>query len=142
MKELLNEIYNKAQQYGQCGLLRGDESLSELVNLIFTPQGVEFMITHNFPDLDILRKFKEYHPEQYGLYIDGGDIDLTETRRIFLIGNTVATLNYRETAANKIYLMHGAKARINAAGYAVVRVEADPTSEVSTVIAEHGKILI
>lgn len=142
MKELLNEIYNKAQQYGQCGLLRGDESLSDLVNLIFTPQGVEFMITHNFPDLDILQKFKEYHPEQYGLYIDGGAIDLTETRRVFLIGNTDATLNYRETAANKVYLMHGAKARINAAGYAVVRVEADPTSEVSTVIAEHGKILI
>ena len=142
MKELLNEIHNKAQELGQCGLFRGDETLEELIGLMFSPRGIEFMITNNFPDIGAFRRLKEHHPERFGVYIDCGKISLSEARKVFLIGDTTAELKYRETAANLVYLQHGASAQIHAAGYAVVRIESDITSHISTDTSDHGKILI
>ena len=98
MRELIEKIYRRAQAIGACSLFTGKETLEELVSLMFRPQGIEFMLQHKFPDLDTLREFKPYHPERFGVYIDCGEIDLTEARKVFLIGNTVARLKYREIA--------------------------------------------
>ena len=82
MRELIEKIYRRAQAIGACSLFTGKETLEELVSLMFRPQGIEFMLQHKFPDLDTLREFKPYHPERFGVYIDCGEIDLTETKAI------------------------------------------------------------
>ena len=141
MRELIEKIYRRAQAIGACSLFTGKETLEELVSLMFRPQGIEFMLQHKFPDLDTLREFKPYHPERFGVYIDCGEIDLTEARKVFLIGNTVARLKYREIARNQVYLMCGAKAQITASGYAVVRIENDFHSDINTTATENAVIL-
>lgn len=120
-----------AQKLADCTMFKGTENLEQLIKLMFTPQGIEFLTHCNFPDLSTFRKFKKYHPERYGVYIDCGEISLSEARRVFLVGNSSATLNYRETAGNRVYLMHGARASIIASGYAVVKIEHDAKSSVS-----------
>ena len=120
-----------AQKLADCTMFKGTENLEQLIRLMFTPQGIEFLTRYNFPDLATFRKFKKYHPERYGVYIDCGEISLSEARRVFLVGNSSATLNYRETAGNRVYLMHGARASIVASGYAVVKIENDAKSSVS-----------
>ena len=120
-----------AQKLADCTMFKGTEDLEQLIKLMFTPQGIEFLTRYNFPDLATFRKFKKYHPERYGVYIDCGEISLSEARRVFLVGNSSATLNYRETAGNRVYLMHGARASIIASGYAVVKIEHDAKSSVS-----------
>ena len=119
-----------AQKLARCTMFKGTEDLEELIKLMFTPQGIEFLTRYNFPNLATFRKFKKYHPEKFGVYIDCGDISLSEARRVFLVGNSSATLNYRETAGNRVYLMHGAQASILASGYAVVKIEHDKKSNV------------
>lgn len=133
--------YEMAQKLGACEMFRGDESLEELISLMFTSQGIEFLTTNNFPSLDTFRLFKKYHPEKFGVYIDSGKISLSEARKIFLIGDTTAELKYRETAGNRAFLMHGAKASVIASGYSVVKVEKDKDSEVSYIVQQNAKIL-
>lgn len=114
-------------------MFKGTETLEELIKLMFTPKGIEFLTTYNFPDLKVFRMFKKYHPEKYGMYIDCGEIKLSEAHKVFLVGKTSATLSYDDTAASRVYLMHGANAVIVASGYAVVKIEKDGTSNVSVI---------
>ena len=129
-----------AQKLADCTMFKGTEDLKQLIKLMFTPQGIEFLTRYNFPDLETFRKFKPYHPERYGVYIDCGKIELSEARRVFLVGRSSATLKYRETAGNRVYLMHGAQASIIASGYAVVKIEHDKKSNVSYYTSENAVI--
>ena len=131
-----------ARKLAECDMFKGNETLDELVELIFSPRGIEFLTKFGFPDLATFRKFKPYHPERFGVYIDSGKITLTEARRAFLIGDTVATVKYRESAGNRLHLMHGASASVLACGYSVVRIEKDLKSEVSFIKQDHARILM
>lgn len=131
-----------AQKLGACDMFKGTEDLEQLINLMFTPKGVEFLTAFNFPDLATFRKFKKYHPERLGVYIDCGKIALDEPKRAFLVGNTTATVKCRELQATRLVLMHGAEADITASGYAVVKIERDATAEVRYEVKDHAKVLI
>lgn len=131
-----------ARLLGECTMFKGNETLEELVKLMFTPRGIEFLTKYDFPNLETFRKFKPYHPERFGIFIDCGKISLTEARKAFLVGNTVAEMKYRETAGNRLYLMHGAKASVLADGYSVIRIEKDRKSDVTFFRQGHAKILI
>lgn len=131
-----------ARKLAECDMFKGTEDLEGLVELIFSPRGIEFLTKFGFPNLETFRKFKQYHPERFGVYIDSGKITLTEARRAFLIGDTVATVKYRESAGNRLHLMHGASASVLACGYSVVRVEKDMKSEVSFIKQDHARILM
>lgn len=131
-----------AQRILDCNMFTGAESLEGLIDLMFSPQGIEFLTTFNFPDLATFRKFKKYHPERYGVYIDSGDISLSEPRRAFLIGNTNAKIIYRQTAGNRLNLMCGATAYVVAEGYSLIRIEKDSDSAVSVDAEPHAKILM
>lgn len=131
-----------AQRILDCDIFTGEESFEGMVELIFSPQGIEFLTTFNFPDLATFRKFKKYHPERYGVYIDKGEISLIEPRRAFLIGNTTAKIIYRQTAGNRLNLMCGATADVTAEGYSLIRIEKDASSAVSVVTDPRAKILM
>lgn len=84
-QSLCNETarYDMAQKLGACAMFKGTESLEDLVKLMFTPRGIEFMTRFHFPDIDTFRKFKPMYPERYGVYIDCGEISLSEARKVF-----------------------------------------------------------
>ena len=124
--------YEMAAKLEACDMFKGDETLEELIGLMFSPRGVEFMTAYNFPNIATFRRFKKYHPERYGVYIDSGEISLLEARKVFLIG---------DTTGNRLFLMCGAKASVAASGYAVVKVEKDKDSEVSYIVQDNAKIL-
>lgn len=130
-----------ARQLDNCQMFTGEENLSELVQLMFTPQGREFMLANQFPTLTIFRKFKPYNPEQLGVYIDSGNITLTDPGNIFIVGKTTAEIYCRKTQSNNIIMMHGAKAKINASGYSVVRIESDNKSTYEITASSTAKIL-
>ena len=131
-----------AQKLASCTMFKGTENLEQLVKLMFTPQGIEFLTRYNFPDLATFRKFCKYRPERFGVYIDCGEISLSEARRVFLVGNSSAALNYRETVGNRVFLMHGARAAVTASGYSVVRIVHDALSSVKYEVNDHAKVLI
>ncbi len=130
-----------AQKLAACQMFAGYEDLEDLIRLMFTPQGIEFMTSFDFPDIDTFRKFKPYNPERFGVYIDSGHISLTEARNVFLVGDTTAELKYRQTARNRAYLMCGARATIVASGYSVVKVESDRHSSIAQLVTDHAIVL-
>lgn len=130
-----------ARQLDECSMFTGEESLPELVDLIFTPQGREFMLANNFPSLVNFRKFKPYQPEQYKVYIDCGTIKLNEPERCILIGNTIAEIHCTRTRTTNIVLMHGAKALVYGYNYAVIKVEKDRKSKCDIYTIDHARVL-
>lgn len=115
-----------AERYRDCHLFKGTEGIAELAELYKSPQGTEFCIRHHFPSLAVLRLFKAEHTERYGIYIDAGNITLDNPAgKVMLVGMTVATVNCTELRNYRIACLHGAKAIVNASGWAVARVEAE-----------------
>lgn len=133
--------YDMARKLGTCQMFTGEESMEEMINLMFSPQGAEFLTANNFPDIATFRKFKKYHPEQFGVYIDAGEISLSEARKVFLVGNTTARLKYAQTQGNRLILMCGATARIEASGYCVLKIEKDDKSNVEVNVSGHAKVM-
>lgn len=127
-----------ARKFRVCTMFHGDETLEELVELLFSPQGIEFISSFNFPTLSIFRQFKKYDTQRLGVFIDAGEITLEEVQRVLLVGNTTATVKYSQTRANNVCALHGATATIEAAGYSVVKVDTDRHSKINTTVKDHA----
>ena len=133
--------YEMARKLEACKMFTGEASMEEMINLMFSPQGTEFLTENNFPDIATFRRFKKYHPEQFGVYIDAGEISLSEAKNVFLVGNTTARLKYAQTQGNRLILMCGATARIEASGYCVLKIEKDDKSNVEVNVSGHAKVM-
>lgn len=130
--------FDMARKLAACRFLTGNETMPELIDKLFSPQGREFMTRFGFPKLETFRRFIPFHPEQYGVFIDAQKIARIDDSRVCLIGNTSAWLKYRETQGNTVILMHGATADIDASGFAVVKVERDAVSNVDVHIVDRA----
>lgn len=138
---IIEEVTKGIKDHGACKLFYGG-SLEILIQELFTPQGVEFIMKTGYPGLSEFRKIQKMTDlKPYGIYVDSGVIVLSEERKVFLIGNTDARLNYKELVDSKVYIIHGAKAYISAAGYSVVKVEKDLDSIVNFSAKDKAVIL-
>lgn len=140
-ENLLKGIYQDGKALGACSAFSEAKSVKEIVDELFTPQGVEFCLKLRFPTLDVFRQFDKEEVKQYGVYIDCGEIELTDPKRAFLVGNTKATVKCAKTQNNSIYLMHGASVSVIANGFAIVRVEGDKKSHISYIQNDYAKVL-
>lgn len=132
-KELLHEAYLQGVAIGACGGFTEATSIREIVENLFTPQGVEFCIKRGFPSLELFRRLGAIEDgEPLGVHIDCGDITLEDPQRAFLVGDTRARITYTATQRNGLYLMHGASAEVQASGYSVTHIEHDNSSRVQT----------
>lgn len=127
---------------GACDIVTGKErTIEELVQLLVTPQGVEFCINTGYPTIEAFRQFKRFGVEKYDVYIDTGEIALLNKKRAVLIGNTTATVFCDRLARHEIVVLRGAKAVINASQWAVVRAQKDADSEFIKHATDHAKII-
>lgn len=129
-----------AAQVEGCTMFRGDERFGRLCVLFKEPQAVEFCLWTGFPSLADLREFREYGAEDYGIYIDAGDIELRDPGNVMLAGDTRARIFCDSTDLHTITALHGASATVNATGWAVVRPERDRVSHIVT--ARTGNAII
>ena len=132
--------FRMARKLSECKLFTGSETFSELVDLMFTPQGTEAILTYKFITHELFKQYKAYEPEKLGVYIDSGIITLTNVNRVFLVGNTTAKTIFNGNAASKIVLMHGAHIDIEVHDYAIAHIEKDETSGCS--VKEFGNGLV
>lgn len=141
MKEITKRLTEGIKAHGACNAFKGG-TLEELVDELFSSQGVEFVMKKGYPGLYEFREIQRFVDlKKYGVYVDSGKIELTEKRRVFLVGNTDAQLNYSDLARSKVCLIYGAKAFINASGYSVVRVEKGFDSSIDSKAIEKAVIL-
>lgn len=121
MEKLIKQIYAQARLLNACELFTGKEkTLDDIVKLFTSVQGMEFCIRNHFPNIATFRQFKKYGVHKFGIYIDAGAITLTNPKRAILIGRTSATINCDTLERHEVFLLHGAKAVVNASQWAVV----------------------
>ena len=138
--DVIEKVTKSVENMGACGNFYG-HTLGNLIEQLFSPQGIEFVLSHAYPDLETFRQFKKYEMEEKGVYIDCGDVTLTDPKRVFLIGDTRATLNFSQTKASDVRMMYGAKATINASGFSVVNIEKDRMSKATINVSDNAKVL-
>lgn len=117
---------NVAEKYRTCDMFKGSEDVQTVLRLFASTQGVEFCMDYHFPNLASMRQFRPYiDPVRHGIYLDAGVVTINDPGRVILIGRTTATVNCTTLERHEIILMHGARAVINASGWAVVFVKAE-----------------
>lgn len=142
MEQIIKQIYEQAKLFGVCSLFTGKEStLEDIVRLFVTPQGIEFCIKNHFPNMATFRFFKPHKVERFGIYIDAGTITLYNPKRAILIGRTSATVNCDTLEAHEIILLHGAKAIVNASGWAVCKTTVETGCSIIRTTSENAIIL-
>lgn len=112
-----------AHKLAVCDMFKGSENLADITKLFLTPQGLEFCIAANFPNIATFRLFKPYNLEQYGVYIDAGHITLHNPKVAVLIGRTYATVKCSTCESHEIVTMHGANTIVTATNWAVVHTQ-------------------
>ena len=119
---MFGRVKNILKQNGACNDVDRVSNFEELCNLFFTARGAEYAIMRHFPDYDMFRKYsKEVKP--YGVYVDDSNVDFSKGYNFALIGKSENEAVLEGTnSVYKIYLMHGAKVKIEARGYCVVKV--------------------
>lgn len=130
-----------ARKLAVCDMFKGTEDIAEIALLFTSPQGLEFCLAANFPNLATFRLFKPYDPERYGFYIDAGNITLKNPKTAVLIGKTTATIECDTCAQHTIITMHGASAIVLASGWAVVHTETGISTNIVRRTSDHAIII-
>jgi len=134
------QVYKEVKRKGACLMLKGTENIDDLIKLFFTPQGIEFCTKYKSPNLETFRRFRGMQVARGGFYIDT-PVKAKNLPRVALIGSeTVAELEFTETAGYTVVLMHGAKAKITASGYAVVFLH-DAGGDVEIIQKDNARVL-
>lgn len=141
-KSLLRKVYEQGVALGACGGFTEATSIRDIIEMLFSPQGVEFCIKRGFPSIEMFRQLGAVEDTKpMGVYIDCGEITLEDPKRVFLVGNTFARVLCKATQGNVLYLMHGAEATVTADGYSVTRIEKDKNSSCTIDVGENAVIL-
>lgn len=130
-----------ARKLAECDMFKGTEDLAELAALFKTPQGEEFCLASNFPNLATFRALRKFDTRRFGFYIDAGAIRLKNPETAVLIGKTNATIECDTCANHTIITMHGATATVLASGWAVVRTEAGASTNIIRRTSDNAIIL-
>lgn len=141
MRDLIKKIHGQAQKIGACELFRGDETIGELASLFLSPQGQEFCLKNGFPSIETLRRFREHGVERYGIYIDAGAVTIKNPTVVVIVGRTSATVDCDTLDGHEVVLMHGAKAVVNARGWAVVKVSCGTGCTVKRNVSDNAIVL-
>lgn len=118
----VKDIIISALQIGACDKACNVSDWKSLVWLFFTPQGMEFCEKNNFPTIEMFREMSD-EIANYCVFVDTENVRRSNDSNIALIGKTNAEMIFDDnTKVHKVILMHGAKARIIARNYTVVRL--------------------
>lgn len=134
-------IKKEAVAFNVCAMFKGTETPDELMRLFLSVQGLEFCVKNRFPTLEMWRSGYKEIASKYNIFIDAGDIRIANQPKVVLIGDTQAELVYDNSLQrHEVVVMHGAKAKIKASGYAVVFVTS-ADGEIERDITGNAKIL-
>lgn len=118
----VKDIIEKTVLLGACEKSSKATDWKSLAWLFFSPQGREFCLKNNFPDIATFRDVRQ-HIESYGVFVEK-KVDRKNKDTALIGSDDVSILSFSGVEkAYKVILMHGAKAVIRLRNYAVVKIE-------------------
>lgn len=138
----IRHTYEQAQLQGVCDKFTGKEKdFEQMARLLFSVQGIEFCATHQSPDMTVWREYKELGADKYNVYIDAGDIELTDVRYAAIVGNTKCKLTMTGNNACTLLFLHGAKAEITLNDFSVAFTHGAAADDYKIINNGHGRVL-
>ena len=120
---VLSLIENRARALGACEKIDGIRDYRDLVSKMFIAGGTSWCVKNRYPKLLYFKMAKPYVAEDNRIYIDAGNIELSDLANVCLVGDTHATITYNGgRCIHKVLCYYGATAKITAQNKAVVRV--------------------
>lgn len=138
MTDYVINTIRQAREAGACEKLHGDETKTELLRLFTTPAGLEFACEKHVPTLATMRLFKNDDLEDHGIYLDQGEVEITNPDNVVIAGKTIATIRCDRKRACRVTVMRGAKAVVCAGGWAVVFIRCELGSTVVKSIRDNA----
>lgn len=118
----VKDIIEKTVLLGACDKSSKATDWKSLAWLFFSPQGREFCLNNNYPDIATFRNIRQ-HIEPYGIFVEK-KVDRKNEDTALIGSDDVSILSFSGVEkAYKVILMHGAKAVIRLRNYAVVKIE-------------------
>lgn len=108
-----------ALKLGACKEIEKAKDLRSMVTLFFSPQGREFCLENNYPELEQFREIGDL--DKYNIYVDK-DVEVKNKNVALINSHGKLTFNNADKAY-LVILMHGATAEIKASNYTVVIIE-------------------
>ena len=135
--EAVKKIYEAVKGFNPCELFKGDEDFNRMMEIFTSPQGIEFCLKHNVLNSAVFEAIEGLSLARWGVYVDAGQKRLQNERLAVLIGDCDFDLEY-DTLVHpcKVVLFNGARARVKASGYSVVRVEKQDGCECEVTITD------
>ncbi len=125
-------VIEEALKLGACRKVSRVSDFEELAELFLSPQGIEFCIENNYPNVDYFRSVKE-QAKPFDIYVD----ETVELDRSVVLVNSKAKLHLSGCKLYHVVLMHNSKAEIYADKYAVVKIDgegANVTKDMTAII--------
>ena len=120
---VLRLITGKAKALGACDKADNVKNYKELVDRLFLKQGLSWCVKNRFPRLLHFNMLKPYLIDERRVYVDKGEIDLSNIKEVCIVGNTHANITYDGgKCIHRVICFYGASASIKAQNKAVVRV--------------------
>lgn len=139
MSKALQDITQTALELGACDMIRDVRSESELLQVLFTPQGREFCKRNCFPSI---RMIDQLQPHKTMLRLqDPCPHELHNPSRIAVVGKLSLPLSISYTKRNRLFrliLIHGAKVTLRIAPHCQVQIT-EVGRDNRYIIAERGE---
>lgn len=130
----VDKIRAGAQELGACNKANDIRSFADVAESLFSPQGREFAMKHDYPTIELWQSAKSECSDLsgYEIYVDVPTLTLHldgMRQHVALIGDTTARIDIdAPDALHHIILMHGASVEVNASNYATFSLDADKSS--------------
>lgn len=118
----IDNIKKSARSLGACEKIESITSISQAIELMFSPQGREFALKTDYPYLDVWRENKDAFRDIHGIYIDTTNI-VVNNHNVIAVGDAEVSVTLNGTdRLYHIIAMHGAKIKLYVKNYAVATV--------------------
>lgn len=139
----MKEIYDLAKKAGACkerglDIIASSNSIQDLIQLLRTPQGIEFCMENRFPSLEVMQQHRD-ELTSHAVYIDGthtvtgsgkilvfgGQVDIKagsfDVVEIFATNDAFVNVVARDNAFVSVELHHSARMNFEKYGLAKIK---------------------
>lgn len=124
---MIEEIKHRLELLNACNSVDCIADVDDAIDSLFTPQGSEFFRKTGYPSIDTLREGKKHLADMSGVYLDCGDITLSQppkhTANLLIIGDSMVNLTISQpTILYHIIVAHNASLKLNANRHSVATI--------------------
>lgn len=135
----LKRVLELANAEGACSKIEDVKTWDGLFSLMFSPQGKEFCVGHNFPTIECFEGAKR--KAENNVFVNAGEIKTESPSNIAIIGRTKAEIIADDNKdICRILAMHGAEVSVKASGYACVSICCTPDCIINVEQNENSKV--